>query len=62
MTRAVGCLVKIGLPNYTDISVLHAKHKMSLEITESLIEKYIEDWSNTVNRPGSIIIVKLLCS
>ena len=43
MTRAVGCLVKIGLPNSTDISVLHAKYKMSLEITESLTEKYIED-------------------
>ena len=33
---------------------MFCKHKMSQEITESVLEKHIEDWSNAVNRSGSV--------
>ena len=46
--------VKLGLQNYTDITILHAKQKMSLDITERLIGKHLADWSDAVNRFSSI--------
>ena len=47
-------LVKINLPNYTDINILHSKRKMSQYIVKKLLRNLVSDWFEAVNRPGSI--------
>ena len=47
-------LVKIDLPNYTDINTSYPKRKMAQDVAEKLMISHISDWFDTVNRPRSV--------
>ena len=40
-------LVKIDLPNYTDINTLYPKRKMAQDVAEKLMINRISDWFDT---------------
>ncbi len=47
-------LKSIGHASYTDISVPNQKHKFAKDIHASLMERYVVEWSDSVNRVHGI--------